>query len=444
VVDISSTQVVIVMFAAVFITILSGYPLFICIGAVALIVGYLALGDPVFGLLRDRTIALLTNHILLAVPLFVFMGTIVARSGAAERLYGGLYIWFGGFRGGLAIVTVLMGTILAACVGVIIASVSMIGLVALPGMMKRGYNKELACGSACAGGTLGILIPPSIMLVIYGPMAQISVGQLFMAAIVPGLMLSSLYVSYIAISCWFKPNWAPPVPIEERSQPLLKKVTLLITGILPPLFIIFSVLGTIFLGIASPTEAAAVGCFAGIILAAIYRQLNFQILKEVTLQTMQVSCMALMIGASAFMFTGVFLRLGGDEAIRNLIVTAPLSKWGIFALIMFMLFVLGMFIDWLGILFVMVPLITPIGETLGFHPLWFAMMICINLQMSFLTPPFAYAIFFLRGLTKPEWGIETSHIMKGVIPFVLMIMIGLGLCIAFPELILWLPGIMIK
>lgn len=443
-VEITPTLVVIIMFSAVIVGVLLGYPLFVCLGAIGMIVGFLVLGPPVFNLLRGRAIEIMTNYILLAVPLFIFMGTMVERSGAAEKLYGGLYLWFGGFRGGLAIVTVLMGTVLAACVGVIIASVSMIGLIALPGMLKRRYNKELACGSTCAGGTLGILIPPSVMLVIYGPMAQLSVGKLFMAAIVPGLLLSGLYISYISISCWLKPEWAPSIPVEERTMPILKKILVLVTGSLPTIFIILAVLGSIFFAIATPTEAAAIGCVATIILALAYRKLNLQTLKEVTLQTMRVTCMAMIIGITAFMFTGVFLRLGGGEAIRDMILAAPGGKWGIFALIMFIVFILGMFIDWLGILFVMVPLITPIAEVLGFNEIWFAMMLCVNLQMSFLTPPFAYAIFFLKGLAKPEWGIEAGHIIRGVIPFIILIMVGLGLCILFPQIILWLPGIMIK
>ena len=443
-VEISPTLVVIVMFGGVLITVLLGYPLFICLGGIGMVVGFLVLGPPVFNLLHMRVLDLISNYILLAVPLFVFMGTMIERSGAAERLYGGLHLWFGGFRGGLAIVTVLMGTILAACVGVIAASVTMMGLVALPSMLKRGYRKELACGSVCAGGTLGILIPPSVMLVIYGPMALISVGKLFMAAFIPGFVLSGLYCSYIAISCWLNPQWAPPVPVEERAVPLLKKITAVGMGAVPPAFIILAVLGTIFLGIATPTEAAAVGCVAAIILAVAHRQFSWGTLKEVALATIRFTAMAMAIGFSAMMFTGVFLRLGGGEAVSAFLLATPGGRWGAFAVIMFIVFILGMFIDWLGILFVMIPLVTPIGDALGFDKLWFAMMMCVNLQMSFMTPPFAYAIFFLRGLVRPEWGVETGHIIRGVIPFVVLIMVGLGLCVAFPQLILWLPNMMIE
>lgn len=443
-VEISPELVVILMFGAGVIGIFLGYPLAIVLGGVAMFVGMAAIGPAVFDLFRIRIYDFLRNYIFLAVPLFVFMGVVVERSGAAERLYRGLYLWFGGFRGGLAIGTVLMGTILAACVGVIAASVTMIGLIAIPSMLKRGYNKELVCGSVCAGGTLGILIPPSIMLVVYGPNAAISVGKLFMAAFIPGFVLSGLYVTYVAIHCWLNPRLAPPIAVEERAIPLSSKVGVLVMGIFPPLFLILAVLGSIFFGIAAPTEAAAVGCVAAIILAISYRRFNWQTLRESMLQTLRITSMVYIIGFCAFTFTAVFLRLGGGEVFSSLLLAAPGGRWGVFAVIMFIIFILGFFIDWLGIVFIMIPLVTPIGETLGFDPLWFAMMIIVNLQMSFLTPPFAYAIFYLKGLAKPEWGIETGHIIRGVIPFVMLILVGLGLCIAFPQIILWLPAQMVR
>jgi len=443
-VEMSPELVVIVMFGGALISILLGYPLAIALGGVAMFVGFTSMGTTVFYMFYLGLHGLLTNYVLIAVPLFIFMGVMVERSGAAERLYQGLYIWSGGFRGGLAIGSVLMGTILAACVGVIAASVIMIGLIAVPSMLQRGYNKEIVCGAVCAGGTLGILIPPSIMLIIYGPMSELSVGKLFMAAFIPGLILSGLYISYIAIRCWLRPDLAPPISAEERAIPLLRKMGMLLTGMLPPLFLILAVLGSIFFGIAAPTEAAAVGAVAAVLLAIAYRQLNGQVLKEASLHTLRINSMVFLIAVGAVMFTTVFLKLGGGKVVSSLILAAPGGKWGSFALIMFIIFILGMFIDWLGIIFVMVPLVTPIGAALGFDPLWFAMMICVNLQMSFMTPPFAYAIFYLKGIAKPEWGIETGHIIRGVIPFVILIMVGLGLCVVFPDLILWLPHQMIK
>jgi tripartite ATP-independent transporter DctM subunit len=442
--ELSPLAVVLIMFGALLVGVLLGYPLFYSLGAVALLVGLMTIGVPVFKILHLRVLGQLYNYTFLAVPLFVFMGIMVEKSGAAEKLYDGILMTFGGVRGGLAIGTILMGTVLAACVGVVAASVTTMALIAAPTMLKRGYQKELTAGCICAGGTLGILIPPSIMLVIYGPMAQISVGKLFMAAFVPGFLLSGLYVLYIVVLSILKPSVAPVPSEEERSIPLSTKLMALLKGLLPPMFIILAVLGTIFFGIATPTEAAAVGCVASTLLAVAYRRFSLEMLKSASRDTLRIGAMAMAVGLGASMFTAVFLRLGGGEAVSNLLLAAPGGKWGVFALTMFIIFILGMFIDWIGILFVMIPLVSPIGEALGFDPLWFAMMICINLQMSFLTPPFAYAIFYLKGMAPPEWGMETGHIIRGVIPFVIIIVVGLALCIVFPDIILWLPHQMIK
>ena len=442
--DLSPLAIVLLMFGGLLIGVLLGFPLFYSLGAVALLVGLITLGPAVFKILHLRVLGQLYNYTFLAVPLFVFMGIMVEKSGAAEKLYDGILMTFGGLRGGLAIGTILMGTVLAACVGVVAASVTTMALIAAPTMLKRGYSKELVSGSVCAGGTLGILIPPSIMLVIYGPMAQISVGKLFMAAFMPGFLLSGLYILYIIVICKLRPEMAPTLGAEERAIPLATKLIGLAKGLLPPLFIILAVLGSIFFGIATPTEAAAVGCVAATLLSVVYKRFSIKMLKDASRDTLKIGAMAMAVGLGASMFTGVFLRLGGGDAVSSLILGAPGGKWGIFAIIMFMIFILGMFIDWIGILFVMIPLVSPIGAALGFDPLWFAMMLCINLQMSFLTPPFAYAIFYLKGLAPPEWGLETGHIIRGVIPFVIIIMIGMALCIIFPDIILWLPHLMIK
>jgi len=432
------------MFGALLVGVLLGYPLFYSLGAVALLVGLMTIGVPVFKILHLRVLGQLYNSTFLAVPLFVFMGIMVEKSGAAESLYDGILMTFGGIRGGLAIGTILMGTVLAACVGVVAASVTTMALIAAPTMLRRGYQKELTAGCICAGGTLGILIPPSIMLVIYGPMAQISVGKLFMGAFMPGFMLSGLYIIYIVILSIVKPSVAPVPSQEELAIPLGTKLFALVKGLVPPMFIILAVLGSIFFGVATPTEAAAVGCVASTLLAAAYGRFNLELLKSASRDTLRIGAMAMAVGLGATMFTAVFLRLGGGEAVSSLLTAAPGGKWGFFALTMFIIFILGMFIDWIGILFVMIPLVSPIGEAVGFDPLWFAMMICINLQMSFLTPPFAYAIFYLKGMAPPEWGMETGHIIRGVIPFVIIILIGMALCVAIPDIILWLPHQMIK
>jgi len=443
-IDISPELITFIMLGGILVAVLFGYPLAVVVGGIGIVVGILLFGVNIsLELIYQRLYSLINNYVLLAVPGFIFMGIMLGYSGITEKMFSALYVWLSGFRGGLAITTILLGTVLAACVGIIGASVTALAIIALPAMVKRGYSKSFASGAVCAGGTLGILIPPSIMLVIYGPMAALSVGKLFFGAFIPGFMLSAMYCTYIAIHSFLKPEIAPAVPVEERNVPWLKKTIDLVTSMLPPAVLIMAVLGSIFMGIAAPTEAAAVGALAATLLAVAYRKFSFSILKDTATETVKVTGMVLLIGATAFAFVGIFMRAGGGDIVEELILSAPGGKWGIFAIIMFVVFLLGYFIDWLGILFIIVPIITPVGAALGFDPLWFAMMICVNLQTSFLTPPFAYAIFYLRGAADPELGITTGHIIRGVIPYVLIIVVGLGLLIAFPQIILWLPGKMI-
>ena len=443
-VTIGPEAVVLIMFGAAILLIMLGFPLVFVLGGIAVLVGIATLGPGVLTMFRLRIWGMMTNYTLLAVPLFVFMGIMVEKSGAAERLFSALHLVFGSLRGGLAVATIMMGTILAACVGVIAASVIMIGIIAVPSMLRRGYSKELTCGAVCAGGTLGILIPPSLMLVIYGPMANISVGKLFMGAFGPGFLLSGLYIAYILVLSWLKPAVAPPASATEDTLSLAGKVRLLVVGAAPPLFLMLSVLGVIFFGIASPTEAAAIGAVAAILLTLAHRRLDWPAIRTGMIETVRITSMALVIGWGAQMFVGVFLKLGGGDVITNVLLAAPGGIWGTFVVIQLLVFVLGMLIDWIGIVFILVPLITPLSAALGFDPLWFDMMVVVNMQMSFMTPPMAYAIFYLKGICKPEWGIDTGHIIRGVVPFVAMIVVALGLCIVFPSIITWLPQHMIK
>lgn len=444
-IDISPGLVTLIMILGVFVGILVGYPLALPIGALGLIMGVLVIGPKAtFDLSYTRVFSILTNYILLAVPLFIFMGDMLEKSGIASSLYDALYLWLGGLKGGLALITVLVGTIMAACVGIIAASVTMLALVGIPSMVKRGYNKSLAAGSVCAGGTLGILIPPSIMLVVYGPMSGLSVGKLFMGAFMPGFLLSALYLIYIFIRCQLEPEMGPPVPREERGVPLGKKVGMLAKSLVPPSILVISVLGVIYMGVAAPTEAAGIGAFAATVLAIIYRKFSFKVLLDTATSTMKLSGMIFLISSLSFAFVGIFIRVGGGEVVSQFLLAMPGGRWVIFGLIMFLVFFLGFFIDWMGIVFIMVPIITPIGTALGFDPLWFGLMVCVNLQTSFMTPPFAYAIFIIRGVSPPELGLTMGDIMRGVVPFVIMILIGIVLCIAFPEIILWLPGKMIR
>lgn len=442
-IELSPALIAILMLGGLVLGVLTGYPLAFPIGTVALIVGYVAFGNSVFPIIYQQVFAIFHSYVFLALPLFIFMGIVLEYSLIADKMYEALYLWLSGLKGGLAIVTLVLGTILAACVGVVSASVTVLTSLALPAMLKRGYNKSLACGTICAGGALGILIPPSVMLVIYGPMARISVGKLFMGAIFPGLLLSVLYMTYVAVSCFFNPQLAPTIPKSERQMPMGRKVKLLFVSLVPPAFIILAVLGSIYMGIAPPTEAAAVGAFASLVLTVVYRKMTWKVLKSIVLRSLNVSCMAMLIGAMSVAFTGVFLRAGAGEIVQNAVLAMPGGRWGVFGVVMFIYFFLGFFMEWIGIFFIMVPILAPVAPALGFDPIWFGIMICVNLQMSFLTPPYAFAIFVLQATAPKELGVTSGDIIKGVWPYVFLIVVGLALCVAFPEIILWLPNTMI-
>ncbi len=443
-IDASPETITVVMVGLLIVLIGSGFPLGLALGGVALIAGLLFWNQSIFSLFYDRLFGVTTNYTFLAVPLFIFMGIMVERSGISSDLFSSLYLWLGGIRGGLAVATIWFGTILAATVGVIAASVTMLGLIALPAMLQRGYAKEISTGACCAGGSLGILIPPSIMLIFYGPMANISVGKLFMAAFPAGLTLSALYTIYILVRCALRPSEAPVLPPEERNVPMQRKLKLLFTALLPPVVLVLAVLGSIFFGIAAPTEAAAVGALASALMAAAYRKLNLRVLKETCFTTAGTFSMVFIVVVGATFFTSIFLGLGCGQVVNNFVLAAPGGKWGAFLVVMFLVFIMGMFIDWIGIVLIMIPIVTPIAGAVGFDPLWFSMMIIVNLQMSFLSPPFAYAIFFLKAVTKPEMGIDTGHIIRGAVPFIGIIGIALVLMAVFPEIITWLPSQMIK
>jgi tripartite ATP-independent transporter DctM subunit len=444
VIEISPEIVTIIFAVAILIGVLWGYPIGLVVGGSALVIGLLTLGPLTFALIYRRVFFISMNYTFLALPLFIFMGAILERSGVADGLYSALHVLLGRFRGGLAVSTVLVGTVLAACLGVIAASVSILTILGLAAMVKRGYDKSLASGSICAGGTLGILIPPSVMLVVMGPMANISVGKLFMGAFFPGFLLSGLYCTYITIRSFLQPNIAPVISAEEvRAIPLAKKLTMLFTSLIPPVFLILAVLGSIFFGIAPPTEAAAIGAAASVLLSVAYRKFNWETLKRAALETFRITGFVMLIGYLSYAMVGIFMRLGCANVIEELLLAAPGGRWGTFAVVMFIIFTLGMFIDWIGIAFIVVPIIIPIAPALGFDPLWFTMMICVNLQMAFMTPPFAMAIFVCRGTAPSELGVTTNDIIKGVTPFVILIMIGLIICVIFPEIILWLPSKMV-
>ena len=421
----------------------SGFPVpFVMLGA-SFVTGVLGVGPGFFHMMIFRMFETMHNYILASIILFVFMGIMLERSGAAERLFTSIQVLLGGLRGGLALAVVAVCTIMAAATGIMGAPVIIMGLFALPQMINRGYDKALSCGTICAGGTLGILIPPSIMLIVYGPMAGVSVGKLFMGAIVPGLILSALYVIYIVVKCAIRPELGPPLPEEQRKMPFGAKLWMVATSLIPTLLLILAVLGTIFFGVAAPTEAAAVGAFVSVVLAGFYKKLSYETLKDAFQQTMVVSSMILLIVAAAFVFTGTFMLVGGGDMVRDALMSLPVGRWGILAVMMVAFFVFGLFMEWVGIVPILVPIFTPVLAELGFDPVWAAILFCVTMQTSFLTPPMAPALFYIKGVA-PEGVDFGRHIVRGNIPFIFLQVLGIILLTLFPKLVLWLPGIMIR
>ncbi|UCG55377.1 MAG: TRAP transporter large permease subunit, partial [Dehalococcoidia bacterium] len=307
----------------------------------------------------------------------------------------------------------------------------------------RGYSKSLATGAVTAGGILGILIPPSIMLILYGPMAGVSVGKLFFGAMFPGLVLSALYITYISIRSFIQKDIAPPVPVEERRMPFLTLTIKLLVALVPTGILVLSVLGVIYLGIAPPSEAAGAGAFASVLLVIAYRRFSFAVLKKAATETLRTSGYIALLLTMAVAFVSVFIGVGGKGVVMQMLLAVPGGRWGTFAVVMIIIFFLGMFIDWIGIILLMVPIITPVAAALGFDPVWFGIMVCVNLQMAFMTPPVASGIFITKGMCKPEWEITMGDIIRGVYPFVGLVIVGLLLFSIYPQIVTWLPGQMI-
>jgi len=336
---------------------------------------------------------------------------------------------------------VVVCTVFAACTGVIGASVVTMALLAMPMMLKYGYDKSLTAGTICAGGTLGILIPPSIMLVLMGDQTGLSVGKLFLGGLFPGVILSILYITYIAIICGRRPELGPPLSLEERmAVPVKKRISMAAINLVPPTLLIVGVLGAIFSGIATPTEASGVGAFLALLMTIAYRRFNWKMFKEVVLSTGKTVSMVMLVLVGASCFTGVFLGIGGGQVLTDLIMTLGMgNKWLIFFIMMFIIFILGALIDWIGIIYITFPIFLPIVEKLGFDQLWFVICVSVNLQNSFLTPPFGYALFYLKGVAPP--GVTTEDVYKGIFPFIVLMLIGLFLCILFPNWVLYLPSL---
>ncbi|MDI6615396.1 MAG: TRAP transporter large permease subunit [Syntrophaceae bacterium] len=442
-IDISPELLTALMFIGLLIGLFMGHPLAFVLGGLAVIFGLLGWGPSVFYMFMNRIWGTMDNYVLLAIPLFIFMAQLLDQSGVAEDLFKALRYVLGQTRGGIALSVIAVSTVFAACTGIIGASVVTMGLLAIPMMKKYGYDEALTYGAICAGGTLGILIPPSIMLVIMASEATLSVGKLFAGAVFPGIILSGLYMVYVAILCFVKPELGPPISREERAEVTNAQVAFMVLkSLVPPMILILGVLGSIFFGIATPTEAAGVGAFLAFIMVLAYGKFTWRGLYNAVMQTAKTNTMVIMILCGATCFTGIFLGVGGGDVVTDFVMGLGLGKWGTFWVMMAIVLILGMFIDWIGIVLICFPLFLPIAKQLGFDPIWFVIMIAVNLQASFLTPPFGYALFYIKGV-DPEH-IDIRKVYKGVIPFVGLMILGLFICAAFPDAIMWLPNLLVE
>jgi tripartite ATP-independent transporter DctM subunit len=429
-----------IMFLVLTVLLMVGFPVAFTLLGTALGFGLIGFGWGFFSLLPMRIWGVMSNATLMAVPLFIFMGVMLERSGIAEELLETMALIFGRMRGGLAVSVVVVGALLGASTGIVGATVVTMGLLSLPTMLRRGYQPELATGTISAAGTLGQIIPPSIVLVLLGDIVGVSVGDLFMGAVFPGLTLVALYAIYIIVISRVKPSWAPLIPKEEWEAVLAHGlIRRMFKALIPPLVLMVAVLGSIFAGIASPTEAAAVGATGATLLAMANRRFNYQVLKGVMEATTRLTSMVFIILVGAQAFGLVFRGLHGDELVRNFIQHIPYGKWGVLAIVMALIFVIGFFLDFIEITFIHIPVLAPIMKLLGFDPLWFSILFAVNLQTSFLTPPFGFALFYLKGVCPPQ--ISTGHIYRGIIPFVILQVIGLLVVVAFPKLATWLPRV---
>ncbi|NIR31401.1 MAG: TRAP transporter large permease subunit [Gammaproteobacteria bacterium] len=446
--DISIEWLTVLMFGSLILLLMAGLPLAFVTGGLACIFLFVFGDLSMLNILPSRIFPFMTNYQLSAVPLFIFMAAMLERAGLIEELFDVIYRILGGLRGGLATASIVAATILAAMVGVIGATEVTMGIIALPAMLKRGYNPAMACGSILAGGTLGILIPPSILAILFAVVAQQSVGELFVGAIFPGLVLSGLYILYVTARSYLDPEAGPPLPPEERVS--LREKLRLLQGIITPILLVMLVLGVIFTGVATPVEAAGIGTFGALFVAAQHRRLNWLAIREAAITTIKASAMVLWIVFGASIFVGFYVVNGGQEFVTETIVGTGMGPYGVLVMTMILLVVLGMFLDWVGILLLAVPIFVPVMKSLTFGgvfglpgvapeevPLWFGVVYMVNMQMAFLSPPFGYALFYIKSVAPPE--ITMATIFRAALPFLILQAIGLAICIIFPELILWLP-----
>lgn len=428
--------ITVLMFSSFMVLLFSGLPLVFTLSSLGLIFTYFLWGPNALYMVTSATSGVMSEHVYVAIPLFIFMAFILQKSGVAEDLYTAMHHWAGPLRGGLAMGTVAICTLMAAMTGVVGTATATMGIIALPAMLKRGYSKDIALGCIAAGGTLGILIPPSVITIVYAQVAEESVGKMFMGSIFPGLLLSILYMIYIGVRCFLKPHLGPALPPDERVN-WRKKIECLRSLILPTMLIVM-VLGSIYTGMATPTEAAGVGAAGAIICAIIHRRFHWEVIKEACYTTLRLSCMIVWITIAAKIFVYTFTAVGGVNLIKETVIAMPVSRWFVLIGIMLSSVFTGMFLDEIGEILLSVPIFVPIIKSLGFNSLWFGILYLINAQMDYITPPFGYTLFYLKGVA-PE-GITMGDIYRSVIPFVILQVIGMALCMMFPQIILWLPS----
>lgn len=437
-----SIELISFLFVAVFVVILlTGLPLAFATGAVAVFFAVVLFGWPGLTLIVGRVYTLMGNYVLVSVPLFIFMACVLERAGIAEAIFRAAHVWSGRMPGGLAVAVIISCALMAAMVGVIGAEIVTMGVVALPAMLGRGYKKELALGCICAGGGLATLIPPSVVFIMYGLTAGVSIGQLYMAGVIPGLMLAGLYILYIVVRCRFRPDFAPPASEAELAITLRQKISLLRELILPGL-VAFSVLGSLYFGWATPTEAAGVGVLGAVAAMWWNGKFAWDKLRKAAEDTAKVTVMLywLFFGSSALI--GVYTLAGGTKLIQDTMTAMPVGPIGVVILIQIIWIILGCFIDWIGILLLTAPIFVPVVIALGFDPVWMGVLFCMNMQISYISPPFGPAAFYLKGVTPP--GITLGDIFASIWPYMGLQIIALGLVIAFPQIALWLPGTMAR
>lgn len=436
----SANVILLLMFGSLTVFMLTGLPIAFVLGGLSLLFTVTLWEPNAVIVLVLQIFDTMKSEALLAIPLFILMACILQRSGVIEDLYRAMEVWFGRLRGGLAIGTVIICVVMAAMTGVVGAAVTAMGILALPEMLKRGYKPELALGTICASGTLGILIPPSVLTIVYAVTAQISIGQMLIAGLVPGLVLASLYIGYILVVGWLRPDWVPLDP-DFRPAPLREKLHALKALVFPGMLIVL-ILGSIFFGVATPTESAAVGVAGAMVPALLKRRLKFSMLRESGVDTLKATSMILWITLGAKAYVAIFTGLGGADTLLALIKGLEVNRWLILGAMLLLLIFLGTVLDELGIILLTVPVFLPIVRLLGFDELWFGVLYAITIQMGYISPPFGYTLFYIKGTLPKHIGMDVVY--RGIVPFFVLQFVGLLICAAFPDLVTWLPRLMMS